>query len=59
MAMRRLADFVDGMNRWLGLSLRWRSLVRRYGAALPRHTTADSWTALLSAASEHPATERT
>lgn len=27
MAMRRLADFVDGMNRWLGLSLRWLALL--------------------------------
>jgi galactofuranosylgalactofuranosylrhamnosyl-N-acetylglucosaminyl-diphospho-decaprenol beta-1,5/1,6-galactofuranosyltransferase len=39
----------------LGLAVRWRSLSRRYRAALPRHTTPDSWAALFAAAP----TERT
>ena len=34
----------------LDLAVRWRSLRRRYGAALPRHTSAASWTALFAAA---------
>ena len=34
----------------LGLAVRWRSLVRRYRAELPRHTTPDSWSALFAAA---------
>ena len=42
----------------LGLALRWRSLRRRYRAALPRHTTAGSWTALFADASSGRSTER-
>ena len=55
--MRRMLLRV--LRSHLGLSLRWPSLVRRYRAGLPRQTTADAWTAMLSAASAGSPTERT
>src|SRR5699024_9349363 len=42
----------------LGLAVRWRSLVRRYRAELPRHTTPDSWSARFAAAAPERTEER-
>jgi galactofuranosylgalactofuranosylrhamnosyl-N-acetylglucosaminyl-diphospho-decaprenol beta-1,5/1,6-galactofuranosyltransferase len=55
--MRRMLGRV--LRSHLDLARRWPSLVRRYRAALPRHTTAAAWTAMLSAESAGSPTERT
>ena len=55
-AMRRMLRRV--LRSHLGLARSWRSLRRRYGAALPRRTTDGSWAALFDAVSDATATER-
>lgn len=55
--MRRMLHRV--LHSHLGLALHWRSLRRRYRAALPRHTTVGSWTTLFAEASSGRPTERT
>ncbi|MGP9538495.1 glycosyltransferase [Brachybacterium sp. AOP43-C2-M15] len=56
-AMRRAA--VRTLRSHAGLARHWRSLCAQYGRALPRHTTAAAWTAVLDAASTDDPSERT